>query len=445
MVPAEGDTSSCQGCGPAHAALVEMLQLVHKASQSVKEAVGSDCPVFQAACPFKNCVTSAGVPLVLELETLSWGAFVKDAHSEVASQAESEAEAGSPSPAAGAGKPPAAAELEDDNDGVGLARKLKLGTTEAHKAAESVHFVREFIKGKVSREMYARLIVNLFYVYEAMEEALEANADHPLIDDLHFPDELNRTETLEKDAAFFAGESWREQLEPSPAAREYVARIREISSSAPELLIPHAYTRYLGDLSGGQLLRRAAVRGLKLQDDGSGVQFYIFRRIRDNKKFKNMYRARLDNLAAGAEMADRMVLEANLAFGFNTLMFQELDKLMGFEQPAEPLPRPPPVPQTVPAAIAGAAAAAAAGACPFAALAAIGIPMPEDHPPLEVTAADREALKKPAAGKAKAKAAAAGKATESAAVRWLRHPMGGAVLCALWAVVVAWQFGFFDR
>ncbi len=32
-----------------------------------------------------------------------------------------------------------------------------------------------------------------------MEEALEANADHPLIDDLHFPDELNRTETLEKD------------------------------------------------------------------------------------------------------------------------------------------------------------------------------------------------------------------------------------------------------
>ena len=29
--------------------------------------------------------------------------------------------------------------------------------------------------------------------------------------------------------------------------------------------------RYLGDLSGGQLLRRAAVRGMKLPEDGSGA------------------------------------------------------------------------------------------------------------------------------------------------------------------------------
>ncbi|CAJ1362981.1 unnamed protein product [Effrenium voratum] len=223
--------------GKPHAVLMDMLKTVHKASQQMKQAVG-DCPVFQEACPFKNCVTSSGTPLALELETRAWGLLQPDI-----------------------------AEAPVD----GLAKMLKEGTLEAHKAAESVHFVREFIRGRVDRQIYAQFVVNLFHIYRALEEALEANAEHVLIESLHFPDELERTETLRQDAEFYLGSNWQQESMPSRTTREYVARLQQLRAEAPELLVPHAYTRYLGDLSGGQLLRRAAVRGMKLPEDGSGA------------------------------------------------------------------------------------------------------------------------------------------------------------------------------
>jgi len=307
-------------------------------------------------------VTSSGTPLVLALEVRSWGYLIDEEHEE--------------SPEA----PRSNVEEDDEEIGDdGLARKLKMGTQEAHKAAETVNFIREFIKGKVPREVYGQMVVNLFYVYQAMEEALDACADHEFIDPIHFPDELRRAATLEEDAEFFCGPDWRETMRPSPVTLDYVARLRHIAVESPELIVPHAYTRYLGDLSGGQLLRRAAIRGMKLPDDGSGVQFYVFRRIGDIKRFKDMYRARLDALEAKPSVADRMVSEANLAFSLNTRMFQELDVLMGFEVSEVPIAPAEYVPEMdskggLPAPPGDAAA------CPFAALAASGLPMPADHP-----------------------------------------------------------------
>lgn len=330
--------------GKSHEMLLDMLKTVHKASQGMKQTVGAECPVFQEACPFKNCTTSQGTPLALELETRSWGLWIQEA------------------------------EAEDCADG--LAKKLKEGTADAHKAAESVHFVKEFIKCRVDQQIYAQFVVNLYHIYQALEEALDANAEHPLIESLHFPDELERAETLKLDAEYYLGSNWQQETLPSKVTREYVQRLQQLKKEAPELLIPHAYTRYLGDLSGGQLLKKAAIRGMKLPADGSGVHFYNFRRIPDTMVFKNMYRARMDSLHADSATADRMVEEANYAFFLNTRIFQELDSLAGFE--ANPVP--PPVTAPASSEAAKAYSAAKAAGCPFASLAAQGLPLPEGHP-----------------------------------------------------------------
>lgn len=246
---------------------------------------------------------------------------------------------------------------------------LKNGTAKAHAEAERVHFVREFIRGRVPREIYQHLIVNLHYVYTALEESLDACWEHELLEPLYFPDELRRTPSLHRDAEYFLGEAWKGQSEPSEATRAYVQRIREVAQKSPELLLSHAYTRYLGDLSGGQTLARAAQRGMKLPEDGSGVHFFKFKRIPDTEKFKNMYRALLDSLTVSKETATRLVMEANAAFAFNIRLFEELDVMLGLE--SRSLQTAPPSGTKL--------ASIGSPACPFANM---GLPLPVDHPPL---------------------------------------------------------------
>ncbi len=43
----------------------------------------------------------------------------------------------------------------------------------------------------------------------------------------------------------------------------YVDRICDLANTQPELMIAHAYVRYLGDLSGGQSLKEYSQIGIK--------------------------------------------------------------------------------------------------------------------------------------------------------------------------------------
>ena len=86
----------------------------------------------------------------------------------------------------------------------------------------------------------------------------------------------------------------------------------------------HSYTRYLGDLSGGQILKNIAQRAMNLADD-EGVAFYEFPTIPDEAEFKVGYRSSIDAAPVDEAMADRIVEEANDAFGTNMVLFQELE------------------------------------------------------------------------------------------------------------------------
>ncbi len=204
-----------------------------------------------------------------------------------------------------------------------LATKLREGTKKSHSMAENVGFVKCFLKGVVEKNSYRKLVANLYFVYSAMEEEMERHWQHPILSKIYFR-QLNRQRSLEQDLGYYYGTNWREQITPSSAAEEYIQRIREISASAPELLVAHSYTRYLGDLSGGQILKGIAQRGMNLSD-GRGTAFYEFTDIADEKAFKATYRQALNDLAIDDATADRIVDEANAAFGMNMKMFQELE------------------------------------------------------------------------------------------------------------------------
>ena len=92
------------------------------------------------------------------------------------------------------------------------------------------------------------------------------------------------------------------------------------------------FFRYLGDLSGGQILKTMAVKSYELPENGDGVRFYEFKNIPDLVEFKNAYRTKLDSLEVDRETADNLVEEAKVAFSLNIGLFKELDSLAGFEE-----------------------------------------------------------------------------------------------------------------
>lgn len=204
-----------------------------------------------------------------------------------------------------------------------LATLLREGTKKAHTMAENVGFVKCFLKGVVEKNSYRKLVANFYFVYSAMEEEMERHQQHPILSKIHFK-QLTRKRTLEQDLNFYYGSNWREQIALSPAGEAYVQRIREISATDPELLIAHSYTRYLGDLSGGQILKGIAQRAMNLSE-GQGTAFYEFKDIPDEKQFKAEYRQALNELPIDQAKAEQIVDEANAAFGMNMKLFQELE------------------------------------------------------------------------------------------------------------------------
>ncbi|XP_062874471.1 heme oxygenase 2-like [Trichomycterus rosablanca] len=208
-----------------------------------------------------------------------------------------------------------------------LSEMLAAGTKEVHEKAENTQFVKDFLRGRIRRELFKLGAVALYYTYSAMEEEIEKNKDHPHFAPLYFPAELHRRDALAQDLQYFYGDDWQREISCSPATHRYVERVHTIGREDPSLLVAHAYTRYMGDLSGGQVLKKVAQRALKLPPTGEGVYFYQFDGIHSHKGFKQLYRSRMNELELDDDTKQRIVQEAVLAFQLNMEVFQELEEI----------------------------------------------------------------------------------------------------------------------
>ena len=208
---------------------------------------------------------------------------------------------------------------------VALASQLREGTKKSHTMAENTGFVACFLKGVVEKTSYRKLISDLYFVYRSMEEEIErlVQEDHPVIKNIGFK-ELFRTQTLVDDLKFYYGNNWSDQITISKSAQSYVNRIKLVAAESPELLVGHHYTRYIGDLSGGQILKKIAKKALNLEGD-EGLSFYEFQLIEDEKLFKKSYSETLNTLPIDQKIADKIIDEANEAFAYNMNMFKELE------------------------------------------------------------------------------------------------------------------------
>ena len=174
---------------------------------------------------------------------------------------------------------------------------LKELTAEAHRKAETMPFVKLIFSGEISKEQYAKYLVNQEIAYAVLEAY--ANDLH-LLDDLL---DICRAAKIQQDIL---------ELEPdvpdlpntqmSPASHAYLSHLGTIRND-PKKLMAHIYVRHMGDLYGGQMIAKKV--------PGSG-QFYKFE---DPTGLKAALREKLD---------DSMADEALICFQFATDLFEEL-------------------------------------------------------------------------------------------------------------------------
>eukprot|EP00587_Corethron_hystrix_P003763 CAMPEP_0113299094 /NCGR_PEP_ID=MMETSP0010_2-20120614/1266_1 /TAXON_ID=216773 ORGANISM="Corethron hystrix, Strain 308" /NCGR_SAMPLE_ID=MMETSP0010_2 /ASSEMBLY_ACC=CAM_ASM_000155 /LENGTH=509 /DNA_ID=CAMNT_0000152259 /DNA_START=26 /DNA_END=1552 /DNA_ORIENTATION=- /assembly_acc=CAM_ASM_000155 len=309
------------------AILTHVHTVAHEVShESTTSSVPKDVFRLDGSCPFQNFVGDAAFVDVMDGMSLS--AIIGRLSSRTfKGSSPSASPIFSPSNSPGTLSHPISTINAGSTSKLSIA--LKNGTAVAHQMAEDVHFVKNFIKGQICRDSFTELTINLLFVYRALESALDSH--HTTLGKLWQPEKLRRSDALLDDVEFWIDSRTSvEDLAPSPATADYVNRLQDVAARDPLLLISHAYTRYMGDLSGGKVLARVARRALGLAKDMEGLKFYEFENITEGAKlFKETYRDYLDSMNFNDATLHRLVSEANIAFVLNMRIFQEIDVKAG--------------------------------------------------------------------------------------------------------------------
>lgn len=200
-----------------------------------------------------------------------------------------------------------------------LSVAMREGSRAEHQAAEDSAFMAELLGGRVNEQGYADYLLRLRAVYATMEAVVREHGQDAAVAAVQDP-ALERLAAIEADLDHWAP-GWTPEVD-SPAAAAYCRRLVDVAAEWPTLLVAHHYTRYLGDLSGGQAIGRTLDRTFEL--GGAGIAFYDFPAIEKPKIYKDGYRARLDGLGLDTDEQERVVEEVRAAFRLNRALFAEL-------------------------------------------------------------------------------------------------------------------------
>lgn len=190
-----------------------------------------------------------------------------------------------------------------------------------HGTAESTGYIKKLVDGNATVEGYAEYILNLHAVYEAIENALDTNESNANVKPL-VTKELYRAKLIKKDIDALLGEK-ATSLSLLASTEAYVARIKELSNKTPELVIAHAYTRFLADLFGGRVF--FALLNEKYGIGNEALNYYASPdSIKDIREYVMGYHGKV-NAAIPAELQNDFINEVNNSYVYNIAISTELD------------------------------------------------------------------------------------------------------------------------
>lgn len=181
--------------------------------------------------------------------------------------------------------------------------------------------------GRLDCRSYCLLLRSLEPIYRELERGLVRNVAMPAVRPVVFP-ALFRTAALHQDLGALHGPLWEAEISAMPASRLYAEELAGIARSSPELLVSHAYVRYLGDIYGGQILQGVVRRSLRLSATDAGTAFYDFGSHSQLTSLAQTLREGLDAIGAGETQANDLVAEAQRSFFIHCALFDDLARAL---------------------------------------------------------------------------------------------------------------------
>jgi heme oxygenase (biliverdin-producing, ferredoxin) len=179
---------------------------------------------------------------------------------------------------------------------------LKELTKKHHTRAEKTAFVNRMLKKNMSPRQYYIYLSNLFLVYSLLEE-LAKNAGV-----LEGIEGVRRSTRMMKDLQELESQYGYKIPKPLKTTMDYYDYIMQMDGDKDRLLA-HIYVHHMGDLSGGQILKRFV--------HGSATRYEF---DDDIEELKNKIRAKLH---------DGLAQEAMVCFDMVTEFLEELEESVG--------------------------------------------------------------------------------------------------------------------
>jgi heme oxygenase len=197
--------------------------------------------------------------------------------------------------------------------------RMKEETWTEHEASKNSNFAKGIMSGDFGQQGFIEWQRALYPIYFKLETILKKKRKDPA---LHVFDhrKLDRSHSIYLDLQKLGTDPI---LEPSPLKTivPYIAAI-EKASAVPQRLMAYHYTRYMGDMNGGQVIARAMENVCGI--DKNALTCYDFSELGDTYHYRKQYKTLLELSPWTEEEREAFIDEAKIAYARNADFFEEL-------------------------------------------------------------------------------------------------------------------------
>ncbi len=199
--------------------------------------------------------------------------------------------------------------------------RLRQETNDAHERASAHPFITGLMGGDLDAQAFARYLAAIAPVYRALESAMRESDDSSVAVFDHRA--LDRSARIEADLTAMAGGRWT----PSTAGMAYADAIAASAAASPHALLAHHYTRYLGDMAGGQAIAALVQRNYGVPREA--LTSLDFSALGDTHHYRKQYRTLLDLMPWTPSEQAEFIASAQSAYDLSAGMFDALAAEVG--------------------------------------------------------------------------------------------------------------------